>query len=151
MDYIDIEIRDDIPVQLQIAAMLNQVLRGLHYLKNEVRKMTEGIAALDAAVAQESTDVAAVLAGVSSLATTSSTAFADLLAKIAANPTAPVSDFTAEVTSLSANHTSLTNALASVNAAIATAAADDPGPQAVSTGDGSTGDGSTGTDGTTGS
>jgi hypothetical protein len=129
-EFRDIEIREDIPVERQLFWMLVGVDRKLHQLREEVKQMGQDLAALDAAVTQESTDVAAVLAGVTTLASVSSTAFADLLAKIAANPTAPAADFTAEVTSLSNNHASLTQALASVTAATATATASDPGAPA---------------------
>lgn len=124
------EIRDAmllVPLEVQIMRILCGIGRDLHRLRKEVRKMAEDLAALDAAVAQEATDVAAVVTGINNLAATTSIAFADLLTKIADGEVSPT-DFTAEVTSLSNNHTALTQALATLAAATTTATTDDPGP-----------------------
>jgi hypothetical protein len=88
---------------------------------------------LDAGIATLTADDVAVLAAVQTSGTAIDTSLADLLAKIAANPTAPVSDFTAEVTALAQTHTDFTAAIASLQAVSATATADDPGAPAAET------------------
>lgn len=113
------------------ATQLDRIELKLHQLREEIRIMAEDIKALDSAVALEASDVAALATGVTNLATAQATAFADLLAKIAANPTA---NFTAEVTTLANNHTAMTQALSTVTTALAAAAAADPGAVAAAVG-----------------
>lgn len=95
----------------------------------ELKQMAADKAALDVAIAQESIDVQNVATGISTLATADQTAFADLLAKIAANPGTPVDDFTDEITSLSTNHTTLTNAATALASSLTLTQGDDPGSQ----------------------
>jgi hypothetical protein len=129
---IDIEFSGHAVDEMQTAGFKVQleILRELRQLREEVKNMAEDLKALDAAVAQEATDVAAVVTGLTNLAAAQTTAFADLQAKIAANPTA---DFTAEVATLATNHASLTQALSTVTTALAAAAAADPGAAAPTT------------------
>jgi hypothetical protein len=130
------------PIEVHILRMLCAISRDLHRLRHEVRKMSETQQQLDAAITQVQQDDVAILSAVNTTGTAVSTALQDLLAKIAANPTAPVSDFTAEVASLTQVHTDFTGALASLQTTAALATGDDPGAQPAPTTDAGT-DGAT--------
>lgn len=124
----------DDDTQAKLLEMYNRskaIADGIAILIKEVRKMAMDQAALDAAVAQEGTDVVALVSGINSLASASDAAFKDLLAKIAANPGTAAVDFTNEINALASNHTSIAAAIQVVNASLATAKADDPGSSAV--------------------
>jgi uncharacterized membrane protein len=125
-----------------IFGLLREIRKEVRELREEVKALMKTQQDLDAAVAQEVLDVADVATKVNNLAAADATAFADLQAKIAANPTAPVSDFTDEVNQLAGNHTSLAAASAALATALTTTQTNDPGQQAAAgTGDaGSTGD-----------
>lgn len=131
----DIHFRDnELPLtHSELRGLLHAIFEEIREFKKEVRNMAEDIKSLDSAVAQEGADVAAVATGLSNLAAAQGTAFADLEAKIAANPTG---DFTTEVAALSANHTLLTNSLATITAALAAATAADPGTTTTDAGTG---------------
>lgn len=132
MDVIEIDFREnELPItHAELRGLLHSVLGEVRELRKEVLQMGTTLAALNTAVAQNDTDVQAVLAAVTTLATAQTAAFTDLLAEIAANPTA---DFTEQVTTLANDHTTLTNALAALTAATTTATTDDPGAQTSTT------------------
>jgi hypothetical protein len=127
----DIDFREsELPLtHSELRGLLHAVLEEIRELREEIKKMAENQQQLDAAIAQVQQDDAAILSAVNTTGTAVSTALADLLAKIAANPTAPVSDFTSEVATLTQMHTDFTGALASLQTTASLATSDDPGPQ----------------------
>lgn len=109
--------------------LLLGVLKGLQILNNNVTQLRKELMAtqadLDAGIAQETADTAALTQAVIDNGNASSKAFADLEAKIAANPGAPVSDFSEEVAALAAAHSAQQTALTNLAAATAAATAAD--------------------------
>ena len=119
-EFIEIEFREDLPVERQILAALNRVARDLHTLKYEVWKMSTTAVTkdqLDAALQNLLQAEAARDAAVTQ-------ALTDLQEKISAGGVPTPADFAAElaiITTLQTNAAALTQ----------TATADDPGPTAV--------------------
>ncbi len=120
-----------------ILRSLSLLHRTINELRGEIRTMANDQQALDASIAQLSQDDAAILKAVNTTGTAVSASLQDLLARIVANPTAPVSDFTSEIETLNQVHADFTGALTSLQATAALASGDDPGAQAPvdSTGD----------------
>ena len=123
--------------------MLRSMAIGLHHnallqqIQEQQKLIIEGLMAtqadLDAGISTLTADDAAVLSAVTAAGTATSTALTDLLAKIAANPTAPVSDFSTEVAALAQTHTDFTSAIASLQQITTQATTDDPGAAAAAT------------------
>lgn len=87
---------------------------------------------LDAGIVTLQADDVAVLTAVTTAGTAVDTSLADLLAKINANPGAPVSDFSSEVAELAQTHTDFQTAITNLQSVVSTATTDDPGAEPVS-------------------
>lgn len=104
-----------------------------HQVFKELRAMQDNIATrdqLDAGIATLQADDVQLLAVVVSSSVAIGASLQDLLDKIASNPGAPVSDFTAEVQAIATTHTDFQGAISKLQDIAATAGKDDPGPTA---------------------
>lgn len=103
------------------------ILQELVKISQQEKQTMSTIADLTAAVAQDNLDVVDVSTKISTLAANDKTAFADLLAEIAAGAsTAAITD---AVTKLAANHAALANASQLLTDALTATATADPGSQ----------------------
>lgn len=102
---------------------------GIAIIIKEVKKMGVDITQLDSEIALEASDLSSVASQIAALAAADQTAFADLLAKIAAGT--PAVDLTAEFNALEKNRATIAAAAASLASAIAATASADPGSQTV--------------------